>query len=911
MTDSPDGVARLVGVSHRYRAVAAVDDISLELPAGRMMGFIGPDAVGKSTVLALIAGVRQVQTGTVTVLGGDMTDSRHRHAVCPRIAYMPQGLGKNLYPTLSVAENMDFFGRLFSQSPPERIERIQQLLDATGLAPFPDRPAGQLSGGMKQKLGLCCALIHDPDVLILDEPTTGVDPLSRRQFWELIANIRQRRPGMSVLVATAYMEEAERFDHLVMMDAGRVLAMGDPAELKARTGTTDLEQAFIALLPEAKRQDHHALVIPPRPHREGPPAIEAKGLTRRFGDFTAVDQVSFTIEQGEIFGFLGSNGCGKTTTMKMLTGLLPASAGEARLFGQIVDASDLGIRQRVGYMSQAFSLYGELTVRRNLLLHAQLFHLPSADIPTRLKELAERFDLNAVMDQLADDVPLGIRQRLSLAVAVIHEPEMLILDEPTSGVDPVARDGFWELLVDLSRNRGVTIFISTHFMNEAARCDRISLMHAGRVLAQGAPADLVRDRGAKTLEETFIAYLEEAAAPAPESAVPLSPATAPTSHPPQPNRPAFALGRLWAYARREAMEIGRDPIRLGFALLGPVLLMIVFGYGISFDVEKLPYAVLDRDQTPESRSYLENFQGSRYFEEHPPLRDAAELEQRLRSGELKLAIALPPAFGKDLKRGARPEVGVWLDGAMPFRAETSRGYVEGIHRQYLADLAQHAGQDTKWLPADIETRFRYNQDFQSVFAMTPGVIMLLLVLIPAMLTAVGVVREQELGSITNLYATPVTRLEFLLGKQLPYIALAFVNFLSLLALALLLFRVPVKGSFPALAVGALLYVVATTSFGLLVSTFVRTQVAALFATAIIVIIPAVNFSGLLKPVSSLAGSAKAMGYSFPSVYFQQISVGTFAKALGFADLAWNYLALAAFFALFLGLSVALLKTQER
>ena len=359
----PAPVVRLDGVKLRYGKTVALDDITLAIPASCMVGLIGPDGVGKSSLLALISGARKLQQGSLQVLAGDMASKRHRDSVCPRIAYMPQALEKNLYPTLSVAENMDFFGRLFGQPQQERIGRIQQLLDATGLAPFPDRPAGKLSGGMKQKLGLCCALIHDPDLLILDEPTTGVDPLSRRQFWELIAVIRQRRPGMSVLVATAYMEEAERFDQLVAMDAGQVLAIGSPTELKARTGTTGLEQAFIALLPEAKRQDHHALVIPPRPHREGPPAIEAKGLARRFGDFTAVDQVSFKIEQGEIFGFLGSNGCGKTTTMKMLTGLLPASAGEARLFGQIVDASDLGIRQRVGYMSQAFSLYGELTVR--------------------------------------------------------------------------------------------------------------------------------------------------------------------------------------------------------------------------------------------------------------------------------------------------------------------------------------------------------------------------------------------------------------------------------------------------------------------------------------------------------------------------------------------------------------------
>ena len=460
-----------------------------------MVGFIGPDGVGKSSLLALISGARKIQAGRVDVLGGDMANTRHRRAVCPRIAYMPQGLGKNLYPTLSVYENVDFFGRLFGQSAAERAWRIRELLTSTGLAPFADRPAGKLSGGMKQKLGLCCALIHDPDLLILDEPTTGVDPLSRRQFWELIARIRRRHSHMSVLVATAYMEEAEGFDWLIAMDAGKVLATGSPHDLKKHTGARTLEQAFIALLPEAKRRGHRRLVVPPRRSEDGVVAIEARGLTRRFGDFTAVDHVSFRIERGEIFGFLGSNGCGKTTTMKMLTGLLPASAGEARLFGQSVDAQALQTRKRVGFMSQAFSLYTELTVRQNLELHARLFHLPTARIPARVQEMLEHFGLCDVIHTLPESLPLGIRQRLSLAVAVIHEPEILILDEPTSGVDPVARDSFWELLIDLSRQQGVTIFISTHFMNEGARCDRISLMHAGKVLAQDAPAALLRARG--------------------------------------------------------------------------------------------------------------------------------------------------------------------------------------------------------------------------------------------------------------------------------------------------------------------------------------------------------------------------------------------------------------------------------
>jgi ribosome-dependent ATPase len=327
-SSDPASVARLRDVSLVYGKTRALDAVTLDLPAGCMVGLIGPDGVGKSSLLALIAGSRRIQEGQVEVLGGDMADAGFRRAACPRIAYMPQGLGKNLYPTLSVFENTDFFARLFGQGRAERHRRIAELLDSIGLGRFPDRPAGKLSGGMKQKLCLCCALIHDPDLLILDEPTTGVDPLSRRQFWELVDRIRASRPGMSVLVATAYMEEAARFDWLVAMDAGHVLATGTPAELLARTGAKDLDSAFIALLPEEKRRGHQEIVIPPRPPGEHEVVIEAHGLTQRFGSFTAVDHVSFRIERGEIYGFLGANGCGKSTTMKMLCGLLPPTHQE-------------------------------------------------------------------------------------------------------------------------------------------------------------------------------------------------------------------------------------------------------------------------------------------------------------------------------------------------------------------------------------------------------------------------------------------------------------------------------------------------------------------------------------------------------------------------------------------------------
>jgi ribosome-dependent ATPase len=631
-------VAKVEHVSHRYGKSVALDDVTIEIPARQMIGVIGPDGVGKSTLLALIAGVRIIQQGHVTVLDGDMADNAHRTAQGARIAYMPQGLGRNLYPTLSVFENIDFHGRLFGQSEAERRRRIDELFKATSLDPFESRPAGKLSGGMKQKLSLCCALIHDPDLLILDEPTTGVDPLSRGQFWDLINTIRARRPQMSVIVATAYMDEASRFDWLIAMDQGKIIASGTTSQILQKAGETTLEAAFIALLPEAERAQHHKVVMRPRSsHDDNVPAIEAEGLTRRFGNFTAVDHVSIRIGRGEIFGFLGSNGCGKSTTMKMLTGLLPATSGWAKLFGAPMGSNDMEARRNVGYMSQAFSLYSELTVRQNLELHAQLYHLPPSKIDGRIAELMQRFDLKTVAEERPESLPLGIKQRLQLAVAVLHRPAMLILDEPTSGVDPVARDAFWQTLIDMSRDDGVTIFISTHFMNEAERCDRISLMHAGKLLAVGTPEELVHKRGSASLEDAFISYLAEAAGIklTQKVASPAQQAEKPLVQPSHGIR-RFDPGRLWAYARRETTELLRDPIRLTFAILGPLILLIAFGYGISLDVEHLRFAAFDQDQTPESRSLIEAFSSiPRYFDERPPpIGTGEELDRRFRSGDL-------------------------------------------------------------------------------------------------------------------------------------------------------------------------------------------------------------------------------------------------------------------------------------
>ncbi|CAD5378117.1 fused ribosome-associated ATPase: ATP-binding protein; ATP-binding protein; putative membrane protein [Pseudomonas sp. OF001] len=905
-------VARLDNVSLVYGKTHALDGIGLAIPARRMVGLIGPDGVGKSSLLALVAGARQIQQGRVEVLDGDMADKDHRRAVCPRIAYMPQGLGRNLYPTLTVRENLEFFARLFGQAREERRWRIDELTRSTGLHPFLDRPAGKLSGGMKQKLGLCCALIHDPDLLILDEPTTGVDPLSRNQFWELIERIRAGRPQMSVLVATAYMDEAQRFDHLVAMDAGRVLATGTPVELLERTRSDNLEQAFIRLLPEERRQHHQALVIPPRQHNDSI-AIEAHGLSMRFGDFVAVDRVNFRIERGEIFGFLGSNGCGKTTTMKMLTGLLPASAGEALLFGKPVDPHDLQTRQRVGYMSQAFSLYSELSVLQNLEMHARLFHLPAERRQARIREMLERFELQDELDSLPDNLPLGVRQRLSLAVAVIHQPEILILDEPTSGVDPIARDGFWALLIQLSREEGVTIFISTHFMNEALRCDRISLMHAGRVLDSDTPQALMEKRGLPTLEATFIAYLEDAQADTeePQANADSAPRAAPRKVAGSAEQHArFSLRRLLSYSRRESMELRRDPVRALLATLGTVLLMFIMGYGVSFDVENLSYAVLDRDQTTTSQSYLQNIAGSRYFIEQAPLASHAELDRRLRSGEISLAIEIPPGFGRDLKRGDRPQVAFWIDGAMPVRADTVKGYVQGLHASYLQELAREAGVDATQ-PAEVAIRYRYNPDVQSLPAMVPAMIPILLMMIPAMLTALGVVREKELGSITNFYVTPTTRLEFLLGKQLPYVGLAMINFFTMVLLAVFVMGIPLKGSLLTLSLGALLYIVCSTGLGLLMSSILHSQIAAIFGTAIATLLPAIQFSGLTHPVSALEGASAFIGQLYPTSHFLIISRGVFSKALDLGELLPSFLPLLLAIPLLTLASVAGLRKQEK
>ena len=1030
-------------LSHRYGKTTALDNISLTLPRGATVGLIGPDGVGKSTLLGIIAGVRRIQSGQVRVLDGDMTRARDRLALSHRIAYMPQGLGRNLYPTLSVYENIDFHARLFGLERRERRARIQRLLDATGLAPFPDRAAGKLSGGMKQKVSLCCALVHSPDLLILDEPTTGVDPLSRRQFWALVHDLQQETTGMTTLVATAYIEEAEQFRQLLAMDAGKLLINAPTAATMRDYGCATLEETYIKLLPPEKQQGTGGLDPTPFiPDPHAPPAIEAHSLTKTFGDFTAVDHVSFTIEKGEIFGFLGSNGCGKTTTMKMLTGLLQASSGNAELLGAPVDAGSVSTRMRVGYMSQAFSLYEELTVRQNLELHARLYRL-GARSKAAISEALTQYDLATVAEQKPAALPLGIRQRLQLAAACLHRPEVLILDEPTSGVDPAARDMFWRHLLRMSREDKITIFVSTHFMNEAARCDRISFMHQGRVLAVGSPATLTAQSGAPNLEEAFIAYLiadekrqnpvntsldtpstetvgwasahqTNPADATPNSISPEKPANTPlgggnpvntplnvtapaadtetipspayggrwpeagrgeTANPaniplnganpvntplnatapaadtetipspacegrwPEAGRgetanPAntsldgaspvntslgapktatlrYWFATTWTFARREGTELLRDHVRTFFALFGPIILMTAITWGVSFDIKNLTYAVLDHDHSAESRAIIEPLAGSRYFNELPPLTDESQLLDRLASREAKLTIDIPPNFGRDLLRERRPEIHYHIDGAESFNAANINAYIPAILAAYTREQARARGITLPPPAASLEPRYAYNQDFKSVNAIAPGVLMLALTLFPAMMAAVGVVREREIGSIANYYTSPASRLQYLVGKQLPYIATAMLSFAILYLMMRYWFGLPMKGSLAALTLATLLMSCTSTAIGLLFSTFTRSQVAAIFLTAIATIMPALNFSGFLVPVSALEGGAHIFGKIIPSTWYAVTTTGTFSKGLGVHELHREILLLALYYALFLTAACLNLKKQEK
>lgn len=528
----------------RWKKVEAVRNVSFEVGRGEIFGLIGPDGAGKTSIIQTLAGVLKAHRGSVSVGGIDVL--ANPEAVKGPVGYMPQGLGVNLYESLSVQENIEFFRDLRKLPEKTYQENRTHLLNMTRLGPFVQRRAGNLSGGMRQKLALICALIHLPDVILLDEPTTGVDPISRQEFWQIIRGLVQERK-VTVLLSTSYMDEAERCHRIALLHSGKIIEQGDPEDLRAKAAgqfaaiqaepqtsalkilqsrddvlsteafgkalhirfegdlkkiemalrdqqinvldvarrEPDLEDLFLQLLSSGKQQKPE-LHIPASRAAGLPVTVRSEAVTKRFGDFVAVDAVDLDVHRGEIFGLLGPNGAGKTTLIKMMCSLLEPSAGSIQVVGLDIQSEKQRVWDQIGYMSQHFSLYRDLTVRQNLRLYSDLYGVRNANFHDLMKSLG----LEEFASRLAGDLPTGFRQRLSLLCAVLHGPPVLFLDEPTSGVDPVARRTFWDLIYSLSRESGVTILVSTHYMNEANHCDRLGLMHQGRLIAVDTPAGL-------------------------------------------------------------------------------------------------------------------------------------------------------------------------------------------------------------------------------------------------------------------------------------------------------------------------------------------------------------------------------------------------------------------------------------
>lgn len=552
---------RVEGFTKRYGKRVAADGLSLTVHAGEIYGLVGADGAGKSSLMKAVAGVLAFDAGTVEVFGTRVDSERSAEQVKRRIGFLPQGLGLNLYPDLSIEENVDFFGRLRGVPAAELLERKRQLLEMTRLDSFRARPMRQLSGGMKQKLGLVCTLIHEPDLVILDEPTTGVDPVSRRDFWAILGKLLEEK-GVTALVSTAYLDEADRFHRVSLFHEGKVMGEGSPAELVATVPGTlalfraepqadalprlkaafpqteamgawlrvfaegldaprareavdkalagipptdwfarepELEDVFVAMLRQRGAKLESAFPADSRvPAASTDLAIEARGLTRLFGDFRAADAVSFSVPQGEIFGLLGANGAGKTTVIKMLTGILKPSSGEGRVAGADMRSAGLAIKERIGYMSQAFSLYHDLSVIENIRLYAGIYGLDGRQAQRRSDWVIGMAGLAGFENDAAGRLPMGLRQRLALGCALVHEPRVLFLDEPTSGVDPIGRRMFWDILFHLSRREGVAILVTTHYMSEAEHCDHLALMYAGRVVADASPEALKAEVSAES-----------------------------------------------------------------------------------------------------------------------------------------------------------------------------------------------------------------------------------------------------------------------------------------------------------------------------------------------------------------------------------------------------------------------------
>jgi ABC-type multidrug transport system ATPase subunit/ABC-type Na+ efflux pump permease subunit len=905
-------------------ATQALDSVSFEARRGALTALVGPDGAGKSTLMRLTAGLMTADSGDLSVLGIDVAADPQQ--VQSLIGYMPQRFG--LYQDLSVQENLDLYADLHGIGAAERRDRYPRLMEMTALGPFVQRQAGRLSGGMKQKLGLACTLICSPELLLLDEPTVGVDPLSRRELWAIILQL-VKDEGLTVLLSTSYLDEAERCGHVIVLHEGKVLSHGRPDEVaELATGRVFLAEPppgrtprgmqarmldspdVIDAVPEgghvrlvmaaeasgttfdgasmtparARFEDGFMLLLrritPDRPAvamtLERHPAadgdqvvVEVKDLVRHFGAFTAVDHVSFAVRRGEIFGLLGPNGAGKTTTFRMLCGLLPPTHGTLRVAGVDLHRARAAARQQLGYVAQKFALYGDLSVAENLDFFASAYGLRGARRRERIAWALEQFELEPLMRQPSGLLPGGYKQRLAMAAALLHEPEILFLDEPTSGADPLARREFWRRITSLAE-QGVTVIVTTHFMEEAEYCDHVAILDHGRILVHGTPAEIRRyapvEEGRESrMEDAFIAIV--AAGREVEASPPPVQGKVAARRPFTIDRTTDLTARawrIWALVKKEVRQILRDPSSIAVGVVMPVLLILLFGYGLTLDVKNVPVAVVLEDTSPDAIELASTFQLSPYFRAQLTT-SMAQAEDLILASQVDGIIRIRSDFSRRMRNGDA-EVQILAHGRDANRARIIQGYVQGAVGQWTARRMAE-GKEVSSGPVVVEDRLWFNEANESRYFLVPGLVVLVMTVLGALLTALVVAREWEQGTFEALFVTPVRAGEILLSKVLPYLGLGIFGLVLCLLAAKFLFQVPFLGSLWVLSLGSLLYLLVALGMGLLISSTVKAQFVASLIVVVAAFIPALMLSGFLFELHNLPAAVRLLSYLFPARYY--------------------------------------------
>ncbi|GAB6983348.1 hypothetical protein JCM15908A_17230 [Prevotella dentasini JCM 15908] len=874
---------RLSHISKHYGKAEALHDVSLSVGEGELFGLIGPDGAGKTTLFRIMATLLLPDGGTATLSGHDTLGEMEQIRQC--IGYMPGRF--SLYQDLTVEENLDFFARLFGTSVSEGYDLIAPIYSQ--IEPFRARRAGALSGGMKQKLALSCALVHQPEILLLDEPTTGVDPVSRKEFWEMLQRLRQR--GITIVVATPYLDEIRQCDRVAFLQQGRVQGVGSPEEVLGSFASVFSPPA-IAKSPTTETGDD---------------IIVVEHLVKAFGTFRAVDDISFTVRRGEIFGFLGANGAGKTTAMHILTGLHQPTGGRATVGGYDVSTEYEQIKRHIGYMSQRFALYEDLTVKENIRLFAGIYGMKDSDIARKTDELLDRLSFSGHKDDIVASLPLGWKQKLAFSVSIFHEPGVVFLDEPTGGVDPATRRQFWELIYDAAR-RGITVFVTTHYMDEAEYCDRISIMVDGRIKAMGTPQQLKDEFGQPDMDHVFTHLARQAtreshaattvadtekAGSAGDKGTTAVPAGSP--HAEKERRRGWRTG---IFVRKESRHIFRDK-RTMLILFGmPVVLMLLFGFAISTDIRNVRTVVVTSAMDVQTQRMADAIGASEYFDILRTAHTPAEAEEMIRRQEADIALVFPQDFARKLGG-----MQIITDGTDPNMGQQYANYVTQIVQQHLAENLAKAGAGQ--IPAtSVAVKLLYNPQMKSAYQFVPGIMGLLLILICAMMTSVSIAREKERGTMEMLLVSPARPFVVIVAKAVPYLLLAFVILLTILLLSRFVLNVPLAGSWLLTIVLSAVYILLSLALGLFISTVAQTQLVALLMSAMMLLLPCLMLSGMMFPIESMPVVLQYVSAAMPPRYYIAAMRKLMIMGTGIGEVLQELLVLSGMAILFLGLTMA-------